>query len=541
MIRCAIYTRKSSEDGLEQDFNSLQAQREACEAYVASQRPEGWQLLATRYDDGGYSGGTMERPGLVRLLADIEAKRIDVVVVYKVDRLTRSLADFARIVEAFDGQGVSFVSVTQSFNTTTSMGRLTLNVLLSFAQFEREVTAERIRDKIAASKKRGMWMGGTVPFGYRVANRKLVIDEIEAKTVRSIFELYRDTRSIIRCVNQLKRLGVLTRIRPRKDGRIVGGIPFTHGPLQALLRNRNYIGEHLHKGTYYPADHPPLLERDLFEQVQAILEAQRNGARRSSHRMASLLTGRIFDSGGNRMVPSHASKKGLIYRYYLSRALLLGEPDQAGSPARISAPSVERLVIEALKARVASRNSALVHATSASSIDPSAPMPNAGGDQALVDHMLDRVEVYHDRILLRLHAIEATSPDQTELVTLPCALGRRMVRCERIEPQASNDPQGDLNGAQRGNADRLIEAIARASRWRDDLHHGRVAGIDAIATREGRSVRNVRMMLNLAFLAPDLIEAALDRTLSPVLSASTIAQGLPLDWVEQRRWILGTV
>jgi len=270
-LRCAIYTRKSTEEGLNQDFNSLQAQREACEAYIASQRHEGWSLMPTGFDDGGFSGGSMERPGLTNLLAEVRAGHVDVVVVYKVDRLTRSLADFAKIVEIFDVAGVSFVSVTQSFNTTTSMGRLTLNVLLSFAQFEREVTAERIRDKIAASKKKGMWMGGPIPLGYRVEARKLVINAAEAETVRLIFATYLEQRSLPATVEALKRQGVLTRRRVKRDGSTYGGIPFTRGPLQELLRNRLYVGEMRHKDEHHPGEHEPIIDRETFEAVQRLL------------------------------------------------------------------------------------------------------------------------------------------------------------------------------------------------------------------------------------------------------------------------------
>ncbi|PPD15855.1 MAG: hypothetical protein CTY25_03935 [Methylobacterium sp.] len=339
--RCAIYTRKSSEEGLDQDFNSLQAQREACEAYIASQRQEGWRLIPNEYDDGGFSGGSMERPGLKRLLADVEAGRIDIVVVYKVDRLTRSLADFAKIVEIFDARGASFVSVTQSFNTTTSMGRLTLNVLLSFAQFEREVTAERIRDKIAASKRKGMFMGGPVPLGYRVENRKLLTIPEEAETIRTIFRTYLATRSTILAARELDRLGIRTRPRALRDGRQKGGIPFAFGSLQALLRNRVYLGEIIHKGEWFPGEHEAILDRETFEAVQLCLEQGRASETRSSHRMQSLLTGRIFDSEGNRMAPSHTNKRGVRYRYYISRALLEGRRAEAGRPSRIRAEEIE--------------------------------------------------------------------------------------------------------------------------------------------------------------------------------------------------------
>jgi site-specific DNA recombinase len=273
-LRCAIYTRVSTDQGLEQDFNSLDAQREACAAYIRSQAHEGWVLVPTPYDDGGYSGGNLERPALKALLEAVAARRIDVIVVYKVDRLTRSLADFAKLVEAFDAAGVSFISITQSFNTTTSMGRLTLNMLLSFAQFEREVTGERIRDKIAASKKKGIWVGGVVPLGYRVVDRKLMVDEAEAKTVQFIFSRYLELGSLGALVEELRQNGVVTRVRTLATGRVVGGVPFTKGPLAYLLKNRMYFGQINHGPNSYPGEHPPILARDLFDAVQAKLAAQ---------------------------------------------------------------------------------------------------------------------------------------------------------------------------------------------------------------------------------------------------------------------------
>ena len=265
-LRCAIYTRKSHEEGLEQEFNSLDAQREACAAYIASQRQEGWMELATSYDDGGISGATMERPALQRLLKDVADGRIDVVVVYKVDRLTRSLADFAKIVEIFDARQVSFVSVTQAFNTTSSMGRLTLNVLLSFAQFEREVTGERIRDKIAASKRKGMWMGGLPPLGYDVNARKLIVNAVEAMTVRHIFQRYRELQSVRLLQLELAAAGIVSKVRQTagEGGPYRGGRPLARGALYLMLSNRIYRGEITHKGDAYPGEHAPIIEQDAL-------------------------------------------------------------------------------------------------------------------------------------------------------------------------------------------------------------------------------------------------------------------------------------
>src|SRR6266536_550024 len=295
ILRCAVYTRKSSEHGLEQDFNSLDAQREAGEAYIKSQVHEGWRLIKTHYDDGGLSGGSMERPALQALLADIRTRKIDIVVVYKVDRLTRSLADFAKLVELFETHSVSFVSVTQSFNTTTSMGRLTLNVLLSFAQFEREVTGERIRDKIAASKKKGMWMGGNVPLGYDVIERRLVVNEAEAKTVKLIFERYLELGCVRALKAALDRLAVRSKHRVAETGRTVGGGAFGRGALYYLLRNRVYRGEAVHKGVAHPGEHEAIIEEDLWETVQAKLSAPGNKQRRGRAESGALLMGLVFD------------------------------------------------------------------------------------------------------------------------------------------------------------------------------------------------------------------------------------------------------
>src|SRR5215217_7723767 len=347
-LRCAIYTRVSTEYGLEQEFNSLYAQREASEAYIKSQAHEGWRLLPAHYDDGGFSGGSLDRPALQRLLSDIRDRRIDVVVVYKVDRLTRSLADFAKLVELFDQYGVSFVSVTQAFNTTNSMGRLTLNVLLSFAQFEREVTGERIRDKVAASRRKGIWMGGNLPLGYEVKDKKLIINAEEAERVRTIFARYLELRSLNDLLRDLRERGILTKQVARLDGSIRGGICFTRGALACLLKNRVYIGAAVHKGKHYPGEHDPILDQQVFEAVQQVLASQ--AASRQEYRLSnhSLLTGKIFDDRGNRMTPVTAKKGAVRYRYYVSAALHQGRSNEAGSIRRVPAPEIESVVLDAL-------------------------------------------------------------------------------------------------------------------------------------------------------------------------------------------------
>src|SRR5438477_4507737 len=349
--RCAIYTRKSSEEGLEQAFNSLHAQREACEAFIRSQRHEGWTCLTQGYDDGGLSGAAMDRPALQQLLTDIQAGKVDVVVCYKVDRLTRSLADFAKIVELFDAKGVSFVSVTQQFNTTTSMGSLTLNVLLSFAQFEREVTCERIRDKIAASKQKGMWMVGWVPIGYDRKDRTLTINETEAVTVRTIFELFLKLKNVQRVQAELVRLNLTTKPYATPRGRAVGGLSFARGHIYKILSNPLYIGEIEHKGVRYPGQHPPLVDAAVWDAVRAQLAANHHENRtRTNAKSKSLLAGLIYDDAGNRLVSSHATKNGKRYRYYVTSEGTGRSAVAASVPKlRLPAAMIDELVLTKLQ------------------------------------------------------------------------------------------------------------------------------------------------------------------------------------------------
>jgi DNA invertase Pin-like site-specific DNA recombinase len=338
-LRCAVYTRKSTEEGLDMEFNSLDAQREACEAYVASQKAEGWLLVPDRYDDGGFSGGTLERPALQRLIADIEARRVDVVVVYKIDRLSRSLMDFARLVEVFDRNAVTFVSVTQSFNTTTSMGRLTLNVLLSFAQFEREVIGERIRDKFAASRRKGMWMGGWAPLGYDIRDRKLLVNEAEAAVVRSLFQRFLRVGSATKLVVALRSEGMTT-----KGGKLVD-----KGYVYRILNNRVYLGEAVHKGTAYPGEHQAIVDRTLWDRVHEILqESPRSRARNTRAQTPALLKGLIFGPTGVAMSPAHTRRNGKLYRYYVSTDVL--KRDAASCPIRrVPAAEIENAVINQLR------------------------------------------------------------------------------------------------------------------------------------------------------------------------------------------------
>jgi len=413
--RCAIYTRKSSEEGLDMEFNSLDAQREACESYVASQKAEGWLLVPDHYDDGGFSGGSLERPALKRLLADIEGGRIDVVVVYKIDRLSRSLMDFAKLVEVFDRGNVTFVSVTQSFNTTTSMGRLTLNILLSFAQFEREVIGERIRDKFAASRKRGMWMGGWAPLGYDVKERKLVVNEAEAAVVRRIFERFAKCGSAITIVRELAAERFVNKYGKRVD----------KGMLYKLLNNRVYVGDAVHKGTAYPGEHEAIVTKALWDRVHAILaESPRTRAGKTRAQTPALLKGLIFGPSGRAMSPTHTRKGGRLYRYYVSQSVIKDGADDCPI-SRVPAADIERAVIDQL--RVLLRSPEIIVATWRAAHDEDAEITEAEVREAIerldplwdelfpaeqariVQLLVERVDVGVDSVDIRLHTEGLTS------------------------------------------------------------------------------------------------------------------------------------
>lgn len=504
-LRCAIYTRVSTDAGLEQDFNSLDAQREASEAYIKSQTHEGWKLVRTGYDDGGYSGASLTRPALQKLLDDIKAGLIDVVLVYKVDRLTRSLADFAKLVELFDVHGVSFVSVTQAFNTTSSMGRLTLNVLLSFAQFEREVTGERIRDKIAASKKKGIWMGGNVPLGYRVENRKLIIEAEEVATVKMIFERYLELGSLPALVSELNEKDVRTRLRKGTNG-VIGGVHYTTGPLSYLLKNRIYVGEIRHKGEHYQGEHEPLVDKVLFDSVQAQLAENFQSGRRTPETSGAMLTGKIFDDRGNLMTPSYSVKRGLRYRYYVSRACVEGRKSEKGTIHRIPAYEVETAIVETLR-------------TTSSNVDADIPDLMA---------TVSRIRIEPGHIVVELLPIaETSSPQRIPWSPKPTKAKRTIVL-----------PHSDLSKDQRPiqveQRDRLLRAVAKGRLWLKELVAGTVADEAAIALREGRSKRSVQMMISLAFVAPDIIEAATAGAISRGIGVTRL-MNLPPLWSKQRK------
>ncbi|GJD42075.1 recombinase family protein [Methylobacterium bullatum] len=516
-LRCAIYTRKSTEHGLDQAFTSLDNQREAAEAYIKSQAHEGWRLLPEAYDDGGVSGGSLERPALQRLLAEVEVGRVDVVVVYKVDRLTRALSDFAKLVELFDAHGVSFVSVTQAFNTTNSMGRLTLNVLLSFAQFEREVTAERIRDKIAASKRKGMRMGGPVPLGYRVHDKKLVPCPEEALQVRTIFEGYLALGCLNGLAADLQGQGILTKRSPRRDGTIRGGIAFTKSPLAYLLRNRVYIGEVIHKDRHYLGEHEGIVPRELFDAVQAALseKAQAQGSARGN--TGSWLTGLLYDDRGNRMTPSSARKGALHYRYYVSRALETGQRGEAGSVARVSAPEIEQAVREALTSTATPGRTSSSDETSLAQVGRIVVHPSC-----LTINFVEPDEAEHDG---RAGGAGSTEPSPLNVPWSPRPSRRRrqIIRAEGDEAAAPLRPMRAETRA------RLVDGIAKARFWLNDLVSGRFADTHAIAAAEGCSERSVRMTLNLAFLAPSIIQAAIAGTLPEGTGISTLMD-TPMLW-----------
>jgi site-specific DNA recombinase len=529
--RCAVYTRVSTDNGLEQEFNSLHAQREAAQAYIKSQAHEGWKPIRDHYDDGGFSGGSLDRPGLQKLLADIRERRVDIVVVYKVDRLTRSLTDFAKLVELFDAHGVAFVSVTQSFNTTTSMGRLTLNVLLSFAQFEREVTGERIRDKIAASKKKGLWVGGVVPLGYELRDRKLIVNEEEAPTVRLIFSRYLDLGSLSALQRDLREHGIITRRRTLSSGRAIGGRALTNGPLAHMLRNRMYLGEINHHDKSYPGEHTPIIDAKLFEAVQTKLTENRQARRLRRQGSNALLMGKLFDDRGNPMTPTYATKKRARYRYYVSSVLHQGRTEEAGSIPRVAAETVERIVLDAISALPPIKQIKLPARS------PSAKLPRSERD-ANTPEAAERIAAHVDKIILCAHSIEIRLLDGSdrpeEVITIPWSPQTLRRKREIIQPSSEL-----ASGARPIRAEarrKLLSAIAKGRRWLDEMITGKVEGIEAIAVREGVSERSARMGLSLAFLAPDIVHAAVDGTLPRGLGLSRLVD-MPPSWAHQRSTI----
>jgi DNA invertase Pin-like site-specific DNA recombinase len=549
--RCAIYTRKSSEEGLEQEFNSLAAQRDACEAYIRSQRHEGWVLARTRYDDGGFSGGKLDRPGLQRLLADIRAGHIDIVVVYKVDRLTRSLADFARLVEIFDTQGVSFVSVTQQFNTTSSMGRLTLNVLLSFAQFEHEVTGERIRDKIAASKKKGMWMGGNVPLGYDASERTLVINPAEAETVRRLFALYRELGCVRRVKEEADHLGLHTKRTTRADGAERGGKPFTRGHIYSVLSNPIYTGQIAHKDQLYPGQHPALIDAESWAAVRDKLAANASDYQRKTKAAEpSLLAGLLVDARGERLTPTHAVKKGRRYRYYVSARLITEAGTEHAQGWRLAAQPIEdavtRILIDWL-----TQPAKLVEAAGGIGIRSdqiqkmlgraarlAATLRGSPDRAKIVRALVSQVIVEENRIVIKVRrgiivgGNPAASIESDGTIELPATIEfkRRGVETKLVLPGLAEQNHGSRCDPA------LIKALARGRAWFEDLTTGRARSLEELAKRDGISRRYIRRLVGLAFLSPRLVEAILKGQQPVALTATCLSElDLPLDWTEQHR------
>jgi site-specific DNA recombinase len=504
LLRCAIYTRKSTEHNLDLEFNSLDAQREACEAYIKSQAPEGWRLIPRHFDDGAFSGASLDRPALQALLTEVRAGKVDVIVVYKVDRLTRSLADFAKLVELFDQHSVSFVSVTQSFNTISSMGRLTLNVLLSFAQFEREVIGERVRDKIAASKAKGIWVGGSVPLGYASVNKKLVVVADEAKTARLIFQRYLEVGSIRDLAEDLDRWKIRTRKQTLSTGQIRGGIRFGVGSLAQLLRNRFFIGEIVYRGAVHIGEHEPILDRPLFDAVQAKLAASATARQLKLKATPSILAGRIFDAHGNRMTPTHTNKQGARYRYYVSHSTLQKRERGAQKTIRVSAPDLEAMVVKAIRDHLAE----LVRSELAVPIN----------ERELVERHLKEIVIKPQGIEIYLvDGAEDTPIDsdrrtaahgEVNGVVLPsivlpwtatiAAAAKGIIHSPSKQPVS----QGDRNA--------LLIAIAKARAWISDLSEGRIASFAEIARREGKVERHIRLLAPLAFVSPKIIANIVD-------------------------------
>ncbi len=557
--RCAVYTRKSTEEGLEQDFNSLDAQREACAAFVQSQKQEGWILLPATYDDGGYSGGSLERPALQRLLADIEAGRIDVVVVYKVDRLTRALSDFAKLVEVFDRRGVSFVSITQQFNTTTSMGRLTLNILLSFAQFERELIGERVRDKVAASRKKGIWMGGIVPLGYDVKDRKLVVNKAEARTVVDIYRRYLRVKSVNALKAELDAADIRSKRRVRRDSTVHGNQSFSQGALYLLLQNRTYRGEAKHKGTAYPGEHAAIVDKPLWDAVQAVLAENRvERAAGINTKAPSLLTGLLFDEAGERLTPTWSIKKGTRYRYYVSTSLVKGGRSAHSTRRRIPAGDLESVVMERIRKFLSNRGELLdaiderdrsqighrrliergrqlakelgetpdKHRSFVLSL---VPQVEIGATHLSIDISQSRLTALLDSNHMetpRNHAIGASDPVLT--LTAPIQLTRVGEQMKLLVEDPDDSREPDMG---------LLRVLARAYDVQRRLCDDTSLSVREIARQKQITSNYLYVVLRLRWLAPDIVTAIVNGRQPRQLSTKRLMRlmaKLPADWAAQR-------
>jgi len=546
-IRCAIYTRKSSDEGLEQSFNSLDAQREACAAYILSQASEGWTELPDDYDDGGLSGGTLERPALRRLLADVAAGRIDTIVVYKVDRLTRSLFDFAKLVETFDKAGTSFVSVTQSFNTTTSMGRLTLNMLLSFAQFEREVTAERIRDKITASKARGMWMGGIPPLGYAPNGRSLAIVEEHAALIRNLFARHLRLGSVPRLEAELQAERITIPKRTTLNGRPLGGGSFTRGQLYTILKNVIYTGRIAHRGVIHPGQHEAIIDQETFDAVQDALASNVQGERtRSRVANPSLLAGRIVEAAGKPLLATHAVKGKVRHRYYVSQALQQGRSETG---MRLPAREIEELVLAQVAelladplALAATAGFDLTYDGMTGFHDRCTSLGGALADRRslVLMQLLMRVEIAAHEVTLHLHAgvltslLEATrAPDAPATISLTCPA--RLTRSGRALRLVQANGTVSTSKPDRS----LVGLLVQARRWWTVLRTGEINTTE-LAKREGVTPSYLTRVVRLAFLAPAVTDAVLAgrQRMGVTVGRLTLGEPFPADWQAQKALLL---
>lgn len=558
VIRCAIYTRKSTEDGLEQEFNSLDAQYEACAAYSVSQRHEGWKLIPERYDDGGFSGGNMERPGLKRLLADVAAGKVDVILLYKIDRLTRSLSDFSKIVDVLDGAGASFVSITQSFNTTTSMGRLTLNMLLSFAQFEREVTGERIRDKIAASKRKGIWMGGPVPLGYVVRDRKLLIEPDEAEQVRHIMRRYLVLGSVRTLVEELNADGYRTKVQKRTSGPHKGGCLYRRGTIYHMLGNKMYRGDIVHKGTAYPGEHEAVVSEDLWESVQrALAERSQGGTSRRKARWPSLLSSIMYDGEGRPMVPSHTtrtvtSKDGATqkrrYRYYQTRSDCEG-----GVAWRVTSTDIDPLIRERLACFLEDQQNivAMTKGQDAAAINTALSSADAmkaglrsdalGLCRDIIIQIVRRIELAEDHIAVHLNHValrakleiaNASSEDETVDQVLLCPV----IKVRRGHALRLVLPPSALAVPPQQRDEKLVQLVAEAHAARKLVLQNPEQSIVAIAAGQGRCRTRLGKLVALSCLAPDIVTAIVEGRQPGTLTVKSLsANDLPMHWQEQRK------
>ncbi len=553
-IACAIYTRKSTDEGLEKEFNSLDAQREACEAYITIQKHAGWIAVHDMYDDGGLSGGTMERPALKRLLADIKAGKVQIVVVYKVDRLTRSLADFAKIVDVLDAHGASFVSVTQQFNTKTSMGRLTLNMLLSFAQFEREIAGERIRDKIAASKAKGMWMGGTVPLGYDVKDRKLVINETDTKLVRKIFSRYSELGSVSLLQAELETQGYRSKRREGTGRRSTNGRPFSRGILYLILQNRLYRGQIAHKGNIYDGQHEAIIDAELWDRVQAKLASnRRERAIAVDAEAPSLLSGLIFDSDGNRMTPTHANKRGKRYRYYIS-ALLLDRGSPGDNPIRVPAVEVEGLVLDRAR-RLLTTPTELVRRLASLRLSVRQLEDVLKTSTSLMEAWTslspDEIRAFVREVVRHV----AVQPREIEITFSILGLARRLGANLRVPSEASDETfalfvAAHLRSAWKGKRIIVGEQIAQkpdpqclklireAFAARTLVLSEGNESLTAIARRLGKCQVRLTGLVRLSYLAPSIVDDLISGRHPIELSPTRLlrsSKDLPVDWQQQRK------